>query len=630
MTPLPLLNSDGVTVGRAALAPKFAEQAIKQHLIHETVVAELAARRAGTHATRNRSAVRGGGAKPWRQKGTGRARQGSTRAPQWTGGGVVFGPSPRTYGGKVNRKIRQQAFRAALRAHADRGSLAIIEPLGWDAPSTKRAVEYLRQAPEGVNVRPLLVVVDDVLSVEARSFRNIEGVYILAAAELQVVDIVAARALLFARAAWERIAGEPAEVEAVTAAAEAGRREKAAPAPPPPLRPPTRAPRRPANELAARRHPPGDHPPGDLREELPARERPQPVHVPCAGRRAQDGDPSGHRGHVRRHGHRRPDGHGAEQAEAPRPDPRSPFRLEEGHRRAEARRQERDLRGGVGHGDQEVQAHVAGSRFVTGSDFDEITSTTPEKSLLGKVNKTGGRNNNGRITSRHIGGGHKRRYRIIDFKRQKDGVPAKVATIEYDPNRTARIALLHYADGEKRYILAPLRLRVGDTVMSGPTADIKPGNALPLRDIPTGTILHNIELQAGRGGQIVRSAGTGAQLMAKEGDYATVRLPSSEMRMVHLDCRATIGQIGNVEHENITIGKAGRSRWKGVRPRVRGSAMNPVDHPHGGGEGKSNSGRHPVTPWGVPTNGYRTRNKLKASSKYIVRGRKRGKHTEGR
>ena len=271
-----------------------------------------------------------------------------------------------------------------------------------------------------------------------------------------------------------------------------------------------------------------------------------------------------------------------------------------------------------------------GRRFVTGSDFQEITSTTPEKSLLGKVGKTGGRNNNGRITSRHIGGGHKRRYRIIDFKRQKDGVPAKVATIEYDPNRTARIALLHYADGEKRYILAPLRLRVGDTVMSGPTADIKPGNALPLRDIPTGTILHNIELQAGRGGQIVRSAGTGAQLMAKEGDYATLRLPSSEMRMVHLDCRATIGQIGNVEHENITVGKAGRSRWKGVRPRVRGSAMNPVDHPHGGGEGKSNSGRHPVTPWGVPTNGYRTRNKLKASSKYIVRGRKRGKHTEGR
>ena len=267
---------------------------------------------------------------------------------------------------------------------------------------------------------------------------------------------------------------------------------------------------------------------------------------------------------------------------------------------------------------------------MTGSDFEEVTSTTPEKSLLDKISKTGGRNNNGRVTSRHIGGGHKRRYRIIDFKRRKDEVPARVATIEYDPNRSARIALLHYADGEKRYILAPLRLRVGDTVMSGPKADIKPGNSLALRDIPTGTTVHNIELQIGRGGQLCRSAGTGAQLMAKDGDYATLRLPSSEMRLVHLDCRATVGQIGNVSHENVTIGKAGRSRWKGKRPKVRGSAMNPVDHPHGGGEGKSNSGRHPVTPWGKPTNGYRTRKKGKPSSKYIVRGRKRGKHTEGR
>ena len=271
-----------------------------------------------------------------------------------------------------------------------------------------------------------------------------------------------------------------------------------------------------------------------------------------------------------------------------------------------------------------------GRRFITGSDFEEVTKTTPEKSLLGKISKSGGRNNNGRVTSRHIGGGHKRRYRIIDFKRQKDGVPAKVAAVEYDPNRSARIALLHYADGEKAYILAPLRIRVGDTVMSGPQADIKPGNALPLRDIPTGTVVHNIELQIGRGGQMCRSAGAGAQLMAKDGDYATLRLPSSEMRMVHLDCRATVGQIGNVTHENITVGKAGRSRWKGKRPKVRGSAMNPVDHPHGGGEGKSNSGRHPVTPWGKPTNGYRTRKKNKSSQKHIVRGRKRGKHTEGR
>jgi large subunit ribosomal protein L2 len=269
-------------------------------------------------------------------------------------------------------------------------------------------------------------------------------------------------------------------------------------------------------------------------------------------------------------------------------------------------------------------------RFMTGSDFEEVTKTEPEKSLLDKISKTGGRNNNGRVTSRHIGGGHKRRYRIIDFKRRKDDIPARVAAVEYDPNRSARIALLHYADGEKRYILAPLRLRVGDTVMSGPKADIKPGNSLALRDIPTGTIVHNIELQIGRGGQLCRSAGTGAQLMAKEGEYGTVRLPSTEMRLVHLDCRATIGQIGNVTHENITIGKAGRSRWKGKRPKVRGSAMNPVDHPHGGGEGKSNSGRHPVTPWGKPTNGYRTRIKGKPSSKYIVRGRKRGKHTEGR
>ncbi len=271
-----------------------------------------------------------------------------------------------------------------------------------------------------------------------------------------------------------------------------------------------------------------------------------------------------------------------------------------------------------------------GRRFMTTSDFEEVTKSRPEKSLTAPISKTGGRNNNGRITSRHIGGGHKRRYRIIDFKRQKDGIPAKVNAIEYDPNRSARIALLFYADGEKRYILAPLRLQVGDTVMSGPGADIKPGNALPLREIPTGTIVHNIELQIGRGGQMCRSAGVGAQLMAKEGDYATVRLPSTEMRMVHLDCRATVGQVGNPTHENQTIGKAGRSRWKGIRPRVRGSAMNPVDHPHGGGEGKSNSGRHPVTPWGKPTNGHRTRNTNKASQRLIVRGRKRGKHTEGR
>jgi len=267
-----------------------------------------------------------------------------------------------------------------------------------------------------------------------------------------------------------------------------------------------------------------------------------------------------------------------------------------------------------------------GRRFYSVSDFKEITRRKPEKSLTEGQHSTGGRNNNGRTTTRFRGGGHKQRYRIIDFRRDKIGVPAKVAHVEYDPNRTARIALLHYADGEKRYILAPLRLGVGDTVMSGPGADIKPGNSLPLRDIPTGTIVHNIELQAGRGGQMCRSAGVGAQLMAKDGDYATLRLPSTEMRMVHLECRATIGQVGNTTHENVSVGKAGRPRWKGTRPTVRGSAMNPVDHPHGGGEGKSNSGRHPVTPWGQPTNGHRTRNTKKASQKFIVRGRRRGKH----
>jgi len=264
-----------------------------------------------------------------------------------------------------------------------------------------------------------------------------------------------------------------------------------------------------------------------------------------------------------------------------------------------------------------------GRRFQSVSDFSDITATTPEKSLLEPLHKHGGRNNNGRITTRHQGGGHKRRYRVIDFKRNKDGVPAKVASIEYDPNRSARIALLHYADGEKRYILAPQKLEVGDTVMSGTGADIKPGNALKLAAIPTGTFVHAIELQPGRGAAMARSAGTSAQLMAKEGDKAILRMPSTEMRMVRLECRATVGVVGNAEHEGISIGKAGRARWMGVRPTVRGTAMNPVDHPHGGGEGKNKTaGRHPVTPWGVPTKGHRTRKKGTASDKLIIRRRK--------
>ncbi len=263
-----------------------------------------------------------------------------------------------------------------------------------------------------------------------------------------------------------------------------------------------------------------------------------------------------------------------------------------------------------------------GRRGMTVSTFEEITCTTPERSLLEPIKKTAGRNVQGRITVRHRGGGVKRQYRIIDFKRNKDGVPAKVATIEYDPNRTANIALLHYADGEKRYILAPYGLSVGDTVMSGQGADIKPGNALCLRDIPMGTLIHNIELMPGRGGQLVRSAGNSAQLMAKEGSYAQVRLPSGEVRMVLLNSKATIGQVGNIDQENINIGKAGRKRHMGFRPTVRGSVMNPNDHPHGGGEGKSPIGRPgPVTPWGKPALGYKTRKKKNASDKYIVRRR---------
>jgi large subunit ribosomal protein L2 len=266
-----------------------------------------------------------------------------------------------------------------------------------------------------------------------------------------------------------------------------------------------------------------------------------------------------------------------------------------------------------------------GRRFVTYPDFAEITKTEPERSLVEGLKKSGGRNALGRKTSRHRGGGAKRLYRKIDFKRTKDGIPAKVASIEYDPNRTAYIALLHYIDGVKSYIIAPNRLRVGMTVLSGPGADITVGNAMPLSAMPVGTLVHNVELQPGRGAQMARSAGTGVQLMAKEGDMATLRLPSGEMRMVRSECRATVGVVGNSDHQNVTIGKAGRKRHMGVRPQTRGTAMNPVDHPHGGGEGSTTPGRHPVTPWGVPTLGYRTRKKGKTSDRYIVRGRRRGK-----
>ncbi len=266
-----------------------------------------------------------------------------------------------------------------------------------------------------------------------------------------------------------------------------------------------------------------------------------------------------------------------------------------------------------------------GRRFATTPAFNEVTKSKPEKALTRPLKRNGGRNNNGRITTRHQGGGHKRRYRVIDFKRDKDGVPGRVAAIEYDPNRNCRIALIVYKDGEKRYILAPERLAVGATVEAGPGADIRVGCALPLRNIPVGTVVHNIELYKGRGGQIARSAGTSAQVMAKEGNYAILRLPSGEMRMLRMECRATVGEIGNAEYENLTTGKAGRRRWKGVRPTVRGTTMNPVDHPHGGGEGSTPPGRNPVTPWGVPTLGHKTRKRNKPSTKYIVRRRGKGR-----
>ncbi len=273
-------------------------------------------------------------------------------------------------------------------------------------------------------------------------------------------------------------------------------------------------------------------------------------------------------------------------------------------------------------GIKRFKPYTPSRRQMTVSDFAEITKSTPEKSLVVHIKKTAGRNNQGKITVRHIGGGYKKKYRIVDFKRNKDGIPAKVASIEYDPNRTANIALLHYADGEKRYILAPNGLKVGDTVMSGSNAEVRVGNALAMKDIPVGAEIHNIEMYPGAGGQLVRSAGNVAQLMAKEGKYATVRLPSGEMRLLPINCKATIGQVGNGDHELINIGKAGKKRYMGIRPTVRGSVMNPNDHPHGGGEGRAPVGRPaPSTPWGKPALGLKTRKKHKASNKYIIRRR---------
>ncbi|MGE5410951.1 MAG: 50S ribosomal protein L2 [Clostridiales bacterium] len=271
---------------------------------------------------------------------------------------------------------------------------------------------------------------------------------------------------------------------------------------------------------------------------------------------------------------------------------------------------------------RKLKPNTPGTRFMSYSSFEEITKSVPEKSLTAAIRKSGGRNNQGRVTARHIGGGHKRKYRVVDFKRDKFGVPAKVFSIEYDPNRTSRIALLHYADGEKRYIIAPEGLKVGETVMSGSGIEIKVGNALKLKDLPLGSFIHNVELKPGKGGQLGRSAGSSLQLIAKEGKYAQVRLASGEVRMIHNECMATYGVVGNSDHENISLGKAGRGRWLGKRSYVRGVAMNPVDHPMGGGEGKTSGGGHPVSPWGTPAKGYKTRKKKNQSNKFIIKRRK--------
>lgn len=271
---------------------------------------------------------------------------------------------------------------------------------------------------------------------------------------------------------------------------------------------------------------------------------------------------------------------------------------------------------------RKLKPNTPGTRFLSYSSFEEITKDTPEKKLTVSLRKSGGRNNLGRVTARHIGGGHKRKYRVIDFKRDKFGVPAKVFAIEYDPNRTCRIALLHYADGEKRYILAPQGLKVGDVLNSGTGSEIRVGNALKLKEIPLGSFVHNVELKPGKGGQLGRSAGAALQLLAREGRYAQLKMPSGEVRMISVECMATYGTIGNSEHENLSLGKAGRSRWLGIRPYVRGVAMNPVDHPMGGGEGKTSGGGHPVSPWGTPAKGYKTRKKKNKSNKFIIKRRK--------
>src|ERR687891_562808 len=459
-------------------------------VMHQVVTAQLAARRAGTQSTKTRAEVRGGGAKPWRQKGTGRSRQGSIRAPQWRGGGG--GPRadtrPAPPGPRLPRPTPPRAPRGAI-------------------PNDRSPRHHRGAGREREVVRP-----------------------------------------------------------------HGGRR----------------------------------------------------LHVHRPPRRLQAADPRRRAGDLRRQGGQGEHHEPAGQAQAQPPHlhlrPASRHQASDRHpRRGRLDRPVPGLRRGSAMALRKRKPTSPGRRFQTVADFSELTRDKPERSLVDRKPSTGGRNVHGRKTARHRGGGHKQRYRVIDFRRNKDGVPAKVAAIEYDPNRSCRIALLHYLDGEKRYILAPRDVEVGDLLQSGQGSEIRPGNALPLRYIPVGTTVHNVELKPGAGGKMARSAGSSVVLLAKEGAYATLRLPSTEMRRVSIDCRATVGEVGNPEHELVKVGKAGRNRWKGVRPQTRGVAMNPVDHPLGGGEGKSSGGRHPVSPWGQPEG--RTRKRNKASNKYIVRRR---------
>ncbi len=552
-------------------------------VMHQVVVAQLAARRAGTQSTKTRSEVRGGGAKPFRQKGTGRARAGSIRAPHWTGGGVALGPKPRSYAQRTPKKMIKLALRSALSDRASEGKVVVVDGWGWDAPKTASAKAALSALE--LDGRILVVLGEtEADTAAALSFRNLP--------EVQLLYRERAERLRRALQRLDRLHQRDAS----------------------------------GSQGSERMKDPRDviiEPVVSEKSYALLEGQRLHVHRPSVGEQARD--PRRRRVDLQREG---AEGEHAEPQGEAQAQPASEHLRDASQHQASDRHPARATSASsCSRAESENLMALRkrkptspGRRFQTVSDFSEITKDRPEKSLLAPKPRTGGRNSYGRKTARHRGGGHKQQYRIIDFKRTKDGVPAKVAAIEYDPNRNCRIALLHYYDGEKRYILAPNRVGVGEVLQSGQGSEIKPGNALPLRYIPVGTVIHNVEFKPGAGGKMARSAGSSVQLVAKEGDFATLRLPSTEMRRVPIDCRATVGEVGNAEAELIKIGKAGRNRWKGVRPQTRGVAMNPVDHPLGGGEGKTSGGRHPVSPWGKPEG--RTRDKTKPSQKLIVRRRR--------